>query len=83
MSSDKITSPLMTKFEYTRLLGIRAMQVSMNAPVMIDVGNMIDPIEIAKKEIKECKIPLIIKRKLPNGTFENWSICNMIIPNDM
>lgn len=83
MSSDKITSPLMTKFEYTRLLGIRAMQISMNAPVMIDVGNMIDPIKIAKKEMKECKIPLIIKRKLPNGIFENWNICDMIIPNDM
>ena len=73
----------MTKFEYTRLLGIRAVQISMNAPVMIDINNMIDPIEIAKKEIKECKIPLIIKRKLPNGTFENWNVRDMIIPNDM
>ena len=43
----------------------------------------ITPIEIAKKEIKECKIPLIIKRKLPNGTFENWNVRDMIIPNDM
>ena len=80
MSNDKITSPLMTKFEYTRLIGIRAMQISMNAPVIVDTENMIDPINIAKKEIQEKKVPLIIKRKLPNGTFEHWNIRDMIIP---
>ena len=80
MSNDKITSPLMTKFEYTSLIGIRAMQISMNAPVIVDTENMIDPIKIAKKEIQEKKVPLIIKRKLPNGTFENWNIRDMIIP---
>ena len=77
---NNITSPLMTKYEYTRVLGIRAMQISMNAPVIIDIEGLTDPIQIAKKELQEKKIPLIIRRNLPNGTYEDWNIIDMIIP---
>jgi DNA-directed RNA polymerase I, II, and III subunit RPABC2 len=38
-----------------------------NAPVLIDVGTMTDPLEIAGKELKEKKIPLVVRRYLPDG----------------
>jgi DNA-directed RNA polymerase I, II, and III subunit RPABC2 len=33
-----------------------------------------DPLEIARKELKERKIPIIIRRYLPDGTFEDWGV---------
>jgi hypothetical protein len=40
-----------------------------NAPVLIDVEGMTDPLAIAAKELREKKIPLVIRRYLPDG----WS----------
>lgn len=36
-------------------------QISMNAPVMVEVGTETDPLEIAYKELREKKIPFIIR----------------------
>jgi DNA-directed RNA polymerase subunit K/omega len=60
----RVTTPYMTKFERARVLGTRALQISMNAPVLINVGNESDPLRIAMKELKEGKIPFIIRRLL-------------------
>ncbi len=38
-----------------------ALQISMNAPVMVEVGTETDPLEIAYKELREKKIPFIIR----------------------
>ena len=59
---------ILTKFEKVRLLGIRAQQISMGAPVHIDIGDLTDSLLIAEREFNEGKIPLIIIRKYPNGT---------------
>lgn len=45
----------------------------MNAPVLVPIENETDPLEIALKELKENKIPLVIRRYLP-GTFSLQSI---------
>lgn len=47
----------------------------MNAPIMVEleVGET-DPLQIAMKELRERKIPLIIRRYLPDGSYEDWSI---------
>jgi hypothetical protein len=45
---------------------------SMNAPPMVDVGEETDPLKIAEKELAERKIPLIIRRYLPDGSYEDW-----------
>ncbi len=39
----------------------------MNAPIMVDCENLTSAIEIAEKELRECKIPFTIYRYLPNG----------------
>lgn len=38
-----------------------------------------DPLQIAMKELKERKIPIIIRRYLPDNSYEDWSIQELII----
>ncbi|KAF3902239.1 hypothetical protein AA313_de0201723 [Arthrobotrys entomopaga] len=61
------TTPYMTKYERARLLGTRALQISMNAPVLVDTEGQTDPLQIALKELNEKKIPLVVRRYLPDG----------------
>jgi DNA-directed RNA polymerase I, II, and III subunit RPABC2 len=42
---------------------------SQNAPVLVDLENETDPLQIAQKELREKKIPLVIRRYLPDGWF--------------
>jgi DNA-directed RNA polymerase I, II, and III subunit RPABC2 len=64
----------MTKYEKARILGTRALQISMNAHVKIDIGELTDPLEIAEKELEQCAIPFLIRRYLPDGSHEDWTI---------
>ena len=75
----RITTPYMTKYERARVLGTRALQISMCAPIMVELENETDPLQIAMKELKARKIPLIIRRYLPDGTCEDWTIDELII----
>ena len=76
---DRITSKYMTKYERARVLGTRALQISMNAPLMVDRQGETDPLEIAQKELLEKKIPIIIRRYLPDGSFEDWKISELMV----
>ncbi|KAK4202678.1 putative DNA-directed RNA polymerases I, II, and III subunit [Triangularia verruculosa] len=67
------TTPYMTKYEKARILGTRALQISMNAPVLVDLEGETDPLQIAIKELREKKIPLIVRRYMPDGTYEDWT----------
>lgn len=42
----------------------------MNAPVLVDLEGETDPLQIAIKELREKKIPLVVRRYLPDG----WSV---------
>ena len=72
--ADRVTTRYMTKYERARVLGTRALQISMNAPVMVDIAGETDPLKIAMKELRERKIPMIIRRYLPDGSFEDWAL---------
>ncbi len=63
----RTTTPYMTKYERARVLGTRALQISMNAPVLVDLEGETDPLQIAIKELREKKIPLVVRRYLPDG----------------
>ena len=76
---DRITTPFMTKYERARVLGTRALQISMCAPIMVELENETDPLQIAMKELKAKKIPLTIRRYLPDGSYEDWNIDELII----
>jgi len=70
----------MTKYERARVLGTRALQISMNAPLKVDPEGMTDPLDIAMKELLEKKIPFTIRRFLPDGSYEDWNVDELIIP---
>ncbi|RMZ78043.1 hypothetical protein DV737_g3999, partial [Chaetothyriales sp. CBS 132003] len=55
----RTTTPYMTKYERARVLGTRALQISMNAPVLVDLEGETDPLQIAIMELNQKKIPLI------------------------
>ncbi|KAC9605573.1 hypothetical protein R6Q59_005734 [Mikania micrantha] len=73
------TSKYMTKYERARILGTRALQISMNAPVMVELEGETDPLEIAMKELREKKIPFTIRRYLPDGSYEDWGVDELIV----
>mmetsp|Transcript_47723 Transcript_47723/g.125002 ORF Transcript_47723/g.125002 Transcript_47723/m.125002 type:complete len:168 (-) Transcript_47723:552-1055(-) len=79
---DRITTPYMTKYERARILGTRALQISMNAPVMVELEGETDPLQIALKELRERKIPITVRRFLPDGSYEDWNVDELIIPDE-
>lgn len=56
----------LTRFEVARIISARALQISVGAPILIKTNER-DPSKIAEQEFKQMKIPMTIKRKLPNG----------------
>lgn len=74
------TIPILTKYEKTRILGQRAKQINSGCKPYVNVSeNIIDGYLIAEMELKEKKIPFIIRRPLPNGKFEYWKIKDLEI----
>ena len=60
----------LTRYEKARLIGARALQISLGAPILVDVSDQCyDPIEIALKELENDAIPMQIIRKMP----EKWN----------
>jgi len=68
-----MTIPQLTKYERARILGLRAKQINSGATPFIKVPEgVIDGYLIAQMELKEKKIPFIIRRPMPNGGSEYW-----------
>ena len=78
-ATERITTRYLTKYERARVLGTRALKISMNAPVMVDLDGETDPLKIAEKELRERKIPIIIRRYLPDGSHEDWGVDELIV----
>ena len=69
------TLPFLTKYEKTRVIGQRIQQLNNGAKVYVNVSDdIIDNNVIAEMELKEKKIPFIIRRPLPDNTFEYWKL---------
>ena len=70
-----IGPPMLTRFEKARIMGARALQLSLGAPVFIEIPkNATTSLEIAMEELKQRIIPIVIKRTLPNGDYQNISL---------
>ena len=71
-----------SKYEKARLLGEWATQVSLGAPPCIDLSKIpekdrakyTDPLAIAQKAFEDKTMPLVIRRYLPDGSHEDWSL---------
>jgi len=65
----------LTRFEKARILGSRALQLSLGAPPFIDFSkNISTSLEIAMEELRQKVIPIVIRRTLPNGDYQNIPI---------
>lgn len=79
------TIPVLTKYEKTRILGIRTKQLNNGAEpyitskVNITSEKVIDGYPIALRELEEKKLPFIIRRPLPGGGMEYWYLQDLEI----
>jgi DNA-directed RNA polymerase subunit K/omega len=72
--------PFLTQYEKTRVLGFRANQLAQGAPPFINVPpHILQTLDIARMELAEKKLPFIIKRPMPDGTFEYWRLRDLLI----
>ena len=76
---ERETSRFLTKFERAKILGERAIEISNGAKVRVTVEKGVwDPMLIAEKELRERKINYIVRRYLPDGTYEDWNVNELI-----
>jgi len=67
------TIPYLTKYERARILGVRSKQIDSGATPFVKLTEgIIEGYVIAEMELKEKKIPFIIRRPMPNGGSEYW-----------
>jgi DNA-directed RNA polymerase I, II, and III subunit RPABC2 len=72
--------PFLTKYEKTRILGIRTKQLNEGAKPYVDVNpTIIDGYIIAQLELEHKKLPFIIRRPMPNGSSELWRLQDLEI----
>ena len=72
------TNPFLTKYERTRVLGQRAKQLDTGALSTVKIPETtIDGYLMALMELQQRKIPLIIRRPIPNGGFEYWKVSDL------
>lgn len=82
---------MLTRFEYARILGARALQISMGAPVLVESDEQKasetqeslpkeqgDPLLIAEKEIKNRLLPILVRRSLPNGRYQDIPLASLL-----
>ncbi len=65
----------LTRFEKARIVGARALQISMGAPILVDASEGISsPIDIGLKELELGVLPITIRRTLPDHTYQDIPI---------
>ncbi|MFB5601855.1 MAG: DNA-directed RNA polymerase subunit K [Nitrosopumilus sp.] len=70
-----IGPPTLTRFEQARIMGARALQLSLGAPPFIEIPkNARISLDIAMEELEKKVIPITIRRVLPNGDYQNIPI---------
>ena len=63
-----IGPPRLTRFEKARIVGARALQIAMGAPILIKPSKApSNPIDIALEEMERGVLPITIRRTLPDG----------------
>ncbi|MEM0044094.1 MAG: DNA-directed RNA polymerase subunit K [Sulfolobales archaeon] len=72
MSKRIVTAEIkrITKYELARIIAVRALQLSLGAPPLVNIDNLSkrDAYSIALEEVRRKILPVVIKRRLPNGT---------------
>jgi DNA-directed RNA polymerase I, II, and III subunit RPABC2 len=78
--SNHRTYPFLTTFERTKIIGLRANQLSKGSAAFIAVPKHITDVrDIARLELEQKRLPFIVKRPLPNGQFEYWRLIDLLL----
>lgn len=82
LSSDNLIGPpKLTRFERARIVGARALQISLGAPILAPIpDNVIDPIDVAIVELREKVLPMTIRRTLPEGSYQDIPLFDLLQP---
>ncbi len=77
MFSNKMMSKEFSKYERARIIGARGLQISMDAPILIEMSNdeldgvNYDPLMIAEKELNSGVLPISVNRPMPKRKEED------------
>ena len=70
-----IGPPRLTRFERARIVGARALQLSMGAPLLIkSPSGVTNPVDLAMMELKKGVLPITIRRTLPDESYQDIPI---------
>ena len=74
------SQPFLTQYEKTRILGFRTNQLAQGAlPYVAVPAHIRNVLDIAKMELEQRRLPFILKRPMPDGTFEYWRLSDLLI----
>lgn len=80
LDANHTTYPFLTNYERTKIISYRASQISNGAHPYIAVPDRVsDAYEIAKLELDAKRLPFILKRPLPDGSFEVWKLADLLV----
>lgn len=71
-------NPILTKYEKTKLIASRVIQLNLGNQPLVDITGLESTYEIALKELNERKIPLIVKKIMPDGSFKEFELSELI-----
>ena len=79
MKKSNKTKNKLTKYEETKIIGVRCEMLAAGARPLVNVpGHITDVQDIAEMELEERKIPFIIRREISGG-YEYWKIEDMVV----
>lgn len=85
-ASETKTPDYLTKFEEIKILGIRSMQLRNNAHPTVAIEpqdySRLEPIDVARMELRERMLPFIVRRRLPDGSHEDRRVDRLKLLND-
>jgi DNA-directed RNA polymerase I, II, and III subunit RPABC2 len=89
-SERRLTSEVMTSFEYTECISIRTEQIAHNGNCMVDITGLWNPMHMAERELQMRRCPLILRRHVGSGMHggklrkfvEDWSPNEMQFPRN-
>ena len=76
LDKQKISKMIMTKYEFDQVIGLRTMQLAHGSVAFVNTEGLtiksnMELRQVALQELKEGKLPFIIKRPLPNSRYEH------------
>ena len=72
--------PYLTQYERTKILGFRSNQLSQGARPLIQVpSHVTDVMDIARLELEQKRLPFLLKRPMPDGTYEYFRLQDLVI----